>query len=59
MLNKLKDFKADYEIFAGSPGEFYQHYQITASPSLKSGKTLISGKTAILKLLKKDTKICS
>ena len=59
MLKKLKDFKTDYEIFSGSPGELYQHYNVSSSPSLKSGKKLVFGKPAILKFLKKDRNFCS
>jgi len=59
MLEKLKDYKEDYEIFAGSPGELYQHYKVSNSSSLKSGKKLIFGKKTILKFLKEDKKFCS
>jgi len=59
MLKKLKDFKQEYEIFAGSPNEFYQHYNVVSSPSLKTDGELISGKNAILKHLKKDQIFCS
>ena len=59
MLKKLKDFKENYEIYGGSSGELYQHYKVKSSPSLKSGKTLLSGKEAILEFLKKDKNLCS
>lgn len=59
MLEKLKDYKQDYEIFSGSPNEFYESYQIMASPSLKTSSKVISGKTAILNFLKKDQSFCS
>ena len=59
MLTKLKDFTEKYEIYGASAGELYQHYQVMNSPSLKSGKTLLSGKEAILEFLKKDKNFCS
>ena len=59
MLTKLESFKEAYEMFAGSPNEFHQNYKVMASPSLKSGDKLISGKTAILKFLRKDQDFCS
>ena len=60
MLKKLEDFKADYEIFSGSPNEFYESYQIMGSPSLKAkNKKNILGKNKILKFLKKDFQFCS
>lgn len=59
MLKKLKDFKQEYEIFAGSPNELYQHYNVVSSPSLKIDGGLISGKNAVLKHLKEDQDFCS
>jgi len=59
MLNKLKNFKEDYEMFAGSPGELYQHYNVRASHSLRSEKKLLSWKSSILKFLKEDKTFCS
>ena len=61
LLKKLEDFKADYEIFSGSSNEFYQTYQLLASPSLKikaKEKTVV-GKSKILEVLKKDSDFCS
>ena len=60
MLKKLSDFKKDYEIFSGSPNEFYESYRIQGSPSLKvkgKGKSIM-GKHQILKFLKKDSHFC-
>ena len=61
LLKKLEDFKADYEIFSGSPNEFYETYKIMGSPSLKikSKSKSVSGKNKILKFLKKDSHICA
>ena len=61
LLKKLADFKAGYEIFSGSPNEFYETYKIMASPSLKiKGQAKsVMGKEPILKFLKKDTNFCS
>ena len=59
MLDKVKDFKGKYDLFSGSPNEFYEHYKVISTPSLKTSKKVIAGKTAILKFLKNDKKICS
>lgn len=61
MLKKLEKFKSDYEIFSGSPNEFYESYQITGSPSLriKNKNKSVSGKDKILKFLKKDSNFCT
>ena len=60
LLKKLEDFKDSYEIFSGSPNEFYQSYNMTGSPSLKmkNKKKVIVGKKKILKFLKKDSDFC-
>ena len=60
MLKKLNNFKKDYEIFSGSPNEFYESYKIQGTPSLKiRGKEKsIAGKHQILKFLKKDSHFC-
>ena len=60
MLEKLKDYKEGYDIFSGSPSEFYTSYNLQASPSLlikKTGKTAL-GETGIVKALTKDSKFC-
>ena len=60
MFKKLADFKASYEIFSGSPNEFYAAYQIMGSPSLRAkNNKIIVGKDKILKYLKKDSQFCS
>ena len=60
MLKKLENFKEDYEIFSGSPNEFYESYQLMGSPSLKTkSKKNILGKNKILSFLKKDSQFCS
>lgn len=61
LLKKLKDFKASYEIFSGSPNEFYETYKIQGSPSLKikGKKKTVAGKESIIKFLKKDSEFCS
>ena len=61
LLKKLESFKVGYEIFAGSPNEFYETYQILGSPSLKlkGGQKVVAGKDPILKFLKKDSSFCS
>ena len=60
MFKKLKDFKESYEIFSGSPNEFYESYQLMGSPSLKvKNKKIVMGKDKILQFLKKDTQFCS
>ena len=60
MSKKLVDYKANYEIFSGSPNEFYQSYKIMGSPSLRAkNKKIIVGKDKILKYLKKDAQFCS
>jgi len=59
LLKKLDDFKADYEIFSGSPNEFYETYNISGSPSLKAKNKTILGKNKILKFLKKDSHFCT
>ena len=61
LLKKLQAFQVDYEIFSGSYNEFYQAYKLQASPGLKiKGKEKsISGKSQILKFLKKDSNFCS
>lgn len=61
MLKKLEDFKADYEIFSGSPNEFYETYKLQASPGLKikNKEKAVFGKNKILKFLKKDSDFCS
>ena len=60
MLKKLKDFQADYEVFSGSPNEFYENYKLMGSPSLKAkNKKTLSGKDKILKFLKEDSQFCS
>lgn len=60
MLKKLKDFKADYEIFSGSPNEFYETYKLMGSPSLriKNKEKSVVGKGQILNFLKKDSSFC-
>ncbi|MBC6415179.1 MAG: hypothetical protein GDA46_02150 [Bdellovibrionales bacterium] len=59
MLKKVKDFEKEYEVFSGAPSEFYKHYQVSSSPSLKTSKKTIAGKKAILRFLQKDKEICS
>ena len=60
MFKKLADFKKNYEIFSGSPNEFYAAYQLMGSPSLRAkNKKIIVGKDKILKYLKKDSQFCS
>lgn len=61
MLKKLSAFKADYEIFSGSPNEFYESYKIMGSPSLKikGQKKSAMGKGPVLSVLKKDAGFCS
>ena len=61
LLKKLEAFKTGYEIFSGSPNEFYEAYKIQASPSLKikGKKKAVAGKSPILKFLKKDSDFCS
>ena len=61
LLKKLDDFKEDYEIFSGSPNEFYETYKLLGSPSLKikNKKKIVSGKDKILTFLKKDSDFCS
>ena len=59
MLDKIKNFKDGYELFSGSPNEFYEHYTVISTPSLINVKKVIAGKSAILKFLKNDKKICS
>ena len=61
MLKKIKGFNLGYEVFSGSPNEFYETYKIQGSPSLRiKGKAKsIAGKTPILKFLKKDSSFCS
>lgn len=60
MKKKLSAFKADYEIFSGSPNEFYQAYQMQATPSLKirAKNKSVSGSDKILTYLKKDDSFC-
>lgn len=59
MLKKLKDY-ADYDIFSGSPDEFYTTYGFQGSPALlmKQKGKITSGKTGILTALKKDKQFC-
>ena len=61
LLKKLEDFKESYEIFSGSPNEFYQTYNMMGSPSLKikDKKKVIVGKKKLLDFLKKDSDFCS
>ena len=60
MLKKLKSFKSNYEIFSGSPNEFYESYQLMGSPSLKAKNNKnVVGKDKILQFLKKDSQFCS
>ena len=61
LMKKLSDFETGYLIFAGSPNEFYQAYQMMGTPSLRARnqKGPISGKGPILKFLKKDQGFCS
>ena len=60
MLKKLKDFKEDYEIFSGSPNEFYESYKVMGSPSLKAkNNKVVLGKGPVLQFLKKDDQFCS
>ena len=60
MLKKLQDFKKDYEIFSGSPNEFYESYKVMGSPSLKAkNNKVVLGKDSILRFLKKDSQFCS
>ena len=61
LLKKLKAFKGNYEIFSGSPNEFYETYKIQGSPSLKikGKKEAVGGKKSIIKFLKKDSGFCS
>ena len=60
MFKKLKDFKENYEIFSGSPNEFYESYKLMGSPSLKAkNQKMVSGKEKILQYLKKDSQFCS
>ena len=60
MFKKLKDFKEDYEIFSGSPNEFYESYKLMGTPSLKAeNKKALVGKDKILQFLKKDSQFCS
>ena len=60
LLKKLKSFKSDYEIFSGSPNEFYETYKVMGAPSLKiKGKAQsIRGKGPILKYLTKAPGFC-
>ncbi len=61
MQKKLKDFESGYQMFSGSPNEFYETYKLLATPSLKiKGKNkAVVGKDKILEFLKKDTHFCS
>lgn len=61
LLKKLKDFEESYEIFSGSPNEFYQAYNMMGTPGLKikNKKKVIFGKKKILDFLKKDSDFCS
>lgn len=61
LLKKLADFRAGYEVFSGSPNEFYETYNLMGSPSLKikAQSKSVSGKNKILKFLKKDPDFCS
>ena len=61
LLKKLEDFKEDYEIFSGSPNEFYETYKLLGSPSLKikNTKKTVVGKEKILAFLRKDSDFCS
>lgn len=60
MRQKMKDFLS-FDIFSGSPSEFYESYGIIGSPSLKAkgGKKVIAGKAPIIEFLKKDSHFCS
>ena len=58
ITKKLNNYSASYERFVGSPSEFYSQFQIRGSPTLKTDKLLILGKTAILKALKKSPDFC-
>ena len=61
LLKKLKSFK-NYDIFFGTPKEFYQAYRLQGSPSLlEKGNTkkILVGKDKILSFLKKDKAFCS
>ena len=60
MFKKLEDFKESYEIFSGSPNEFYESYKLMGSPSLRAkDKKIVMGKDKILQYLKKDSQLCS
>ena len=61
LLKKLDGFVSDYEIFAGTPGEFYQAYNLQGTPGLKpkgQNKKPVMGKSQILSALKEDTDFC-
>lgn len=59
MLKKLNDY-TDYDIFSGSPDEFYTTYGFQGSPALlmKQKGKITAGKTGILTTLKKDKQFC-
>ena len=61
LLKKLEDFKEGYEIFSGSPNEFYETYKLLGSPSLKikNKEKTVTGKDKILAFLKRDSDFCS
>ncbi len=58
---KLKSFKAGYEVYVGSPSEFYNGFHIQGSPSLllKGNKKTIQGKDKIIKKVGKISNFCS
>lgn len=58
--SKLRSFSKAYDIYIGSPNEFYNAYNLQGSPSLlfKGSKKFVLGKDAIIKKLKKDQNFC-
>ena len=58
---KLKSFNKGYEIYLGSPSEFYSAYSAQGSPSLllKGNKKIIQGKDKIMKKIRKSINFCS
>ncbi|MCY4321215.1 MAG: hypothetical protein OXC37_02250 [Bdellovibrionaceae bacterium] len=59
MIDKLNNFKTDYEIFSGSPNEFSQNYKLGGAPALRSkDNKIVYGKAKILEFLKKDSQFC-
>ena len=55
---KLKNYSASYERFVGTPSELYTQLQIMGSPTLKTDKLLVLGRTGILNSLKNSSDFC-